>query len=93
MATMQDIILQPILVRNGKIGTYQGYIDYGMQIITIIDSNGGIIKTGMTPSGNRLYPNMTRALARSGFIGHELPIVRDNPDVGDEATGNYPGYY
>lgn len=93
MSTFKDIILKPIWVKSGKIGTYQAYKDYGMQICTLLNAKGGIVKTGMTPSGDRLYPNLTKILSESGFIGHELPIVRDNPDVALDATGNYPGYY
>lgn len=93
MAGIAQVVLSPILVKNGKIGTYQGYKDYGMQYCTILDENGKIIMTGMTPSGDRVYPDLTGALNSNGYIGHEMPIVRDNPDVALDPTGNYPGSY
>lgn len=92
-----NIIFQPILVRYGKIGTYQLYRDYGMQFFTILNPNGGALMTGMTPSGPRLYPdnniNSTGGTLDQEYNGHEMPLVRDNPDVGLDATGNYPGNY
>jgi len=93
MPQIKDIILRPILVKGPKTGTYETFKDYGMQIYTLLDVNGGIIKTGMTPSGDRLKPDLTGPLSSNGYIGHEMPIVRDDPDVANDATGSYPGSY
>lgn len=87
-----QIIIQPYLVKSGKFGTYQGYRGYGMARMSVLNDNGGLIKSGLTPWDFRSYPDPTKG-AHSGYIGIEIPEVRDNPDVGNDATGSYPGKY
>ena len=87
-----QIIIRPILVKNGGVGGFQGYKGYGMARMTVLNDTGGIIKAGLTPWDFRSYPDPTKG-AHLGFIGLEIPVVRDNPDVGDDATGSYPGKY
>ncbi len=87
-----QIVIRPILVKSGKAGKYQGYRDYGFARMLVLNSTGGIIKSGLTPWGHRSYPDHTKG-SHSGYLGLEIPVVRDNPDVGDDATGSYPGRY
>ena len=91
-----DLLRQPILVRCGSVNGRPTYKDYGMQYAEVVDSNGLILKAGYMPSGFREYDNILRGdeSANPGeYAGYVTPQIRDNPDVGLEATGGYPGHY
>lgn len=87
-----QIIIKPYLVKSGKSGKHQGYRGYGFARMLVLNSSGGIIKSGLTPWDWRSYPDPTKG-SHSGYLGIEVPEVRDNPDVGNDATGSYPGKY
>ena len=86
-----DILKQQILVRCGSVNGRPTYKDYGMQYAEVVDSNGLILKAGYMPSGFREYDDKQRIPL--DYAGHVPPHIRDNPDVGLEATGGYPGNY
>ena len=92
-----SIVRQPIFIRNGK--TLDGkatYKDYGMSYAMVVNAEGVIVNSGMIPSGKNEYCDVLRSNASSNpveIILDLMPIVRDNPDVGLDATGNYPGRY
>ena len=91
-----DVLMQQILVRCGNINGRPTYKDYGMEYAEFVDSNGLILNAGYMPSGFREYNDITRgsnSMNPGQFAGHANSIIRDNPDVGLEATGSYPGHY